>query len=122
MSEKNSNKYLSFVKSELSGQFDDLRISSAEKVAEKSSSTYASIVIAVWTFLTWISFIVCGPHILAFLHVYLGFKGNPILFGYATVLLFHLVVLILLVFFRKSLLQKKVYNKVFEGIINMGNK
>lgn len=123
MSENKSNKYLSFVKSELSGQFDDLRITSAEKIAASSSSTFSWLVIGIFGFFTYMSFILFAPLAYAYAYVeWFSGTGNPVLRGYFYVFAFHFIIFLLLLIFRKSLLQKKVYNKVFEAIFNIGDE
>ncbi len=115
------NKYLSLVKNEIGGQLDDLRINGAEKAAAASSATYSWAIIGVVGFFTYMSFVLLAPFLLAHFYVkFVSTEGNAILIGYTCVFLFHLILLLLLITFRKRLLQKKMYNKVFETIFYMG--
>lgn len=121
--QEKTNKYLSLVKNELGGQLDDLRINGAEKAAAASSSTFSWAIIGVVGFFTYLSFVLWAPFYIAHLYVrHISVEGNAILFGYSSVFLFHLLILLFLLLFRKRLLQKKMYNKVFEAIFYMGEQ
>lgn len=115
------DKYLLFAKTEMKSRFDGAKIDGAQKAASASSATVAWVVIGIVAFFTYFSFVLWLPVFVAdyYANTLYG-NGNPLLVGYTSVLLFHLVLLLLLILFRKRLLQRRVYNKVFRAVMKLG--
>jgi|GEM_PF-2022795 len=115
------NKLLSLAKSEINVRLGDLKISGADKAANASSSAFAWIVIAFFGFFTYLSFLLWAPVFIADVYRnYFEGQGNPVLFGYSAVFLFHLIIFLVLFIFKGPLLKRSIYNKVFESILNIG--